>query len=222
MFSFLNRFRRNRWRSLLSPYLDNRLPPAQRQRLEEHLAACEKCREELAELRATVMLLQRFPQEEVPRSFAVIRDMVPASARAPVSYRMMPAGAAVAAVLLALVLTADVSGLLQSSATQRDMAAPQAERAMTTADKAAEPSPQPQAEGAQAPSAPIAPTPTPVPPATATPEQGLVLRPEPASTATEEATPALWRALEIGLAAALVGLVAGSIILWQRRRRAAI
>jgi anti-sigma factor (TIGR02949 family) len=50
----------------LAEYLDDALPPDQRQGVEEHLAACEACRTTLRELRATIDLLGRLPPEPTP------------------------------------------------------------------------------------------------------------------------------------------------------------
>ena len=61
----------------LSAYMDGELRPAERARLERHLAGCADCRRDLEALRGTVALLRRAPLKPVPRSFAL-----PASARA--------------------------------------------------------------------------------------------------------------------------------------------
>ena len=55
----------------LSAFLDGELVPAERERVEAHLATCERCREELAELSQTVGLLRRLPAVAAPRSFAI-------------------------------------------------------------------------------------------------------------------------------------------------------
>lgn len=60
----------------LSAYLDGELTSRQKQRVEEHLLACEPCRRDLAQLERTVALLRRAPMRPVPRSFAL-----PASAQ---------------------------------------------------------------------------------------------------------------------------------------------
>ena len=53
----------------LSAYLDGRLTASERARVEEHLAECSHCQEELATLRSTVELLHATPSVPLPRSF---------------------------------------------------------------------------------------------------------------------------------------------------------
>jgi len=55
----------------LSAYLDEELSPAERARVEAHLATCEQCRARLEELRQTVVLLRSLPPVPAPRSFAI-------------------------------------------------------------------------------------------------------------------------------------------------------
>ncbi len=50
---------------LLSDYLDGRLLPKDRARLEEHLAACPHCSEYLAQLRATIDALGRAEPDDL-------------------------------------------------------------------------------------------------------------------------------------------------------------
>ncbi|HYN86959.1 MAG TPA: zf-HC2 domain-containing protein [Ardenticatenaceae bacterium] len=54
---------------VLSAYLDEEVTPAERTLVEEHLARCGTCRQELESLRWTVDLLQRMPPVELPRTF---------------------------------------------------------------------------------------------------------------------------------------------------------
>ncbi|MDI3341474.1 MAG: zf-HC2 domain-containing protein [Sphaerobacter sp.] len=99
---------------LLSAYLAGDLEdPAAAERIERHLAACARCRAALGELRALRHLLRDLPAPAVPRSFALTPDMVrPAKVVAgPWFVRFQPAlrwASAVAALLLVLVLTADL------------------------------------------------------------------------------------------------------------------
>lgn len=55
----------SQYRELLSPYLDGALGSTQRRNLENHLALCNSCREELEALRQTVKLLQAWSEEEL-------------------------------------------------------------------------------------------------------------------------------------------------------------
>ncbi len=61
-----------RWRSDLPAYIDGEIEASRAARLEAHLATCERCREELAYLRATKGLLLQLPQIQAPRSFALL------------------------------------------------------------------------------------------------------------------------------------------------------
>ncbi|HEX9414000.1 MAG TPA: zf-HC2 domain-containing protein [Ktedonobacterales bacterium] len=58
-------------RERLSAYLDDQLSDAENAELTAHLATCERCGAELAELRGTIRLLQALPQPARPRSFAI-------------------------------------------------------------------------------------------------------------------------------------------------------
>lgn len=53
-------------RRQLSAYLDGSLPARSRARLEQHLADCAHCRQELLELRGTVALLRQMEPDEPP------------------------------------------------------------------------------------------------------------------------------------------------------------
>src|SRR3990172_11917543 len=60
-----------RFREGLSAYIDGELEAAAAERLETHLAACEGCRLELEQLRATAAALRDLPEAELPRSFTL-------------------------------------------------------------------------------------------------------------------------------------------------------
>ncbi len=104
-----------RVRKKLSPYLDAELSPGDQRQLEAHLAACEACRAELAELRAVRKALASMPLEKEPRSFALTPSMVErpspsgssALRRLETASRLAAAGLAVA---LAAVLLLDLRG----------------------------------------------------------------------------------------------------------------
>lgn len=53
----------------LNAYLDDELSSDERRRIDEHLAMCADCRQELAELRVVRELLRGFPQFDPPASF---------------------------------------------------------------------------------------------------------------------------------------------------------
>jgi anti-sigma factor RsiW len=48
---------------LVTDYLEERLSPVDRQRFEEHLAACDACRAYLEQFRRTIRALGRLPEE---------------------------------------------------------------------------------------------------------------------------------------------------------------
>src|SRR3990170_133779 len=101
-----------RFRESLSAYIDGELRAAAAERLETHLAACEGCRLELGQLRATAAALRDLPEAEVPRSFTLSPERAAArrpltGATAPLALGMRlaaagPAGAPAARPLLGL------------------------------------------------------------------------------------------------------------------------
>jgi anti-sigma factor RsiW len=104
-----NRWSHRRFRSLLSPYIDRRLEVPQMAILEEHLATCGLCREELQTLRATVSLLQALPHAAPRHSFALTER--PEVSRAAPAYLLgMRAATATASVVLVLLLAGDLLG----------------------------------------------------------------------------------------------------------------
>ena len=98
----------------LSPYIDEQLKPADRERVESHLEGCRACLGELESLRATVNLLRRVAMVSPPRSFAVAEAAVipqPAYAR---SFRAFRAATAVAALLLVFTLSGNAAHLFEA------------------------------------------------------------------------------------------------------------
>jgi anti-sigma factor RsiW len=114
MLEALLQFRHRRFRRDLSAYVDGMLSERARRRLEAHLDSCQACRQELAELRATVEALGSLPMAEVPRSFTLAAAPVaevrprPAARRLEFGLRLATATAAFA---LALVVIGDFAGL---------------------------------------------------------------------------------------------------------------
>jgi hypothetical protein len=114
MLEVLLQFGHRRFRRDLSAYVDGVLSERTRRRLEAHLDSCQACRQELAELRATVEALGSLPMAEVPRSFTLAAAPVaevrprPASRRLEFGLRLATATAAFA---LALVVIGDFAGL---------------------------------------------------------------------------------------------------------------
>lgn len=58
-------------RAMASAYIDGRLSPEERARLEEHLAGCPRCQWEMKSIGATVALLHGMPEVAPQRGFAV-------------------------------------------------------------------------------------------------------------------------------------------------------
>jgi hypothetical protein len=102
----------SRTRDVLSGYVDRRLDPEEAARVENHLSKCQRCREELRSLRATVALLRSLPEVAPSRSFAVA-PVKPFPGR-----RALPAlrfATAVAVLLLVAAFAADWTGLFKQS-----------------------------------------------------------------------------------------------------------
>ena len=108
-----------RWRhpgtDALSEYLDDLLPGGRQRRVARHLDGCERCRVELDSLRMTVGLLQRMPQVEPSRTFVFaappLVERPPRLQSAP-NWALAAAGASLA-LLLAVLVSADMAGVLQ-------------------------------------------------------------------------------------------------------------
>jgi hypothetical protein len=112
MLEVLARIRHRRTRRQLSPYVDGMLSARETRRLEEHLAQCQACRDELEELRATVQVLAELPLAEAPRSFALAA--APAPVFRPAARRVefgLRVATAMAAFVLAVVAASDLLGL---------------------------------------------------------------------------------------------------------------
>ena len=102
---------------LLSDYLDQRLSPAERQRVDAHIQTCWECRRELQGLQETVYLLRNTPVVPAPRSFVLTASLV--APQSSVSLYLMGVRAAVAvAVALVIVVVGDGLGVLGPSQPQ--------------------------------------------------------------------------------------------------------
>jgi anti-sigma factor RsiW len=51
---------------LVTDYLDERLPPSERLRFEQHLVGCEGCVHYLDQMHETILLLGRLDEESIP------------------------------------------------------------------------------------------------------------------------------------------------------------
>ena len=113
MLEVLARIRHRRTRRQLSPYLDGMLSVQESRRLQAHLAQCQACRDELAELQATVQSLAELPLVESPRSFALTAAPQRAEAPRPAARRVefgLRLATAAAAFVLAVVAVGDLAG----------------------------------------------------------------------------------------------------------------
>ena len=118
-------------RDTLSEYLDGRLQGRPLERVEQQLGQCDACRQDLADLRATVAMMQGLPMEAPRRSFVMsappaepvrsepMRGRPNLALRAP---NWVYAGAAsVAALALAVTVSVDVTGGLTSDPLRREL-----------------------------------------------------------------------------------------------------
>ncbi len=114
MLGVLGQFRHRRFRRDLSAYVDDMLSERARRRLEAHLDSCEACRQELAELRATVEALGSLPMAEAPRSFTLAAAPIAEARPRPAARRLefgLRLATATAAFALTVVLIGDFAGL---------------------------------------------------------------------------------------------------------------
>ena len=96
---------RTRWLSLISDYVDQTLPVAERVRLERHLAECPACTADLLGMQQVVTSLRQLPPMVAPRSFqltsAQARQLRPSPA---FHYLRVAAGLAAAFLLFFMAL----------------------------------------------------------------------------------------------------------------------
>ncbi len=206
--------RHRRLRDRLSAYIDGELDPPAAQRLESHLAECERCRLELEQLRATVSGLQDLPELEPPRTFtlspervAAPRPRLPAAPPLAFGARIAAAGLAAALAAVLVVDLGDIGGHggTQGAAPQPTSARPADEGGMEaeTGERFADEAEAPAAGGAEEPGM----TGVSEPPAPG-PEEAATSAPAPSDAGIDALT-----AAEIGLAAALGVLIAASLAL---------
>lgn len=135
---------------MLSEYLDGRLNPGSKAKADRELASCAVCREELDSLQATVSLLELLPEVPLPRSFTLAAAPAMENhgrpADRPGPWFLSPpswayAGAAsLAGLALAVLISADATGLLMSGATLEATTAAEAPTAVFESRAAAPPS----------------------------------------------------------------------------------
>ncbi len=105
---------------MLSEYIDQRLSDEDRLSVERHVEACSTCADEIASLRYTVGLLKRVPMRAPSRIFTIAEapEMAPTSRRLMAPAWAYGAVASLAAIVFAVVVSADLSGSLAGKATQ--------------------------------------------------------------------------------------------------------
>lgn len=220
-----------RLRHRLSAFIDGQLSEKERQELATHLEACPACRQELEELRATVLALGGLPQEEAPRSFALrpeqaARRVLPSPVGG-LALTMRLAGASLAAAL-AVLLVVDLADLGGNGPLPAPAAVPAPETLEEAPPPAAPPPVAPDEFRAEAPygaleeaPARVTPTPSPVPPELASERaelpEGVSERMAPQGEAEGGIDPL--RAAEIALAAALGAMILAAAALGLRIRR---
>ena len=121
----------------LNAYLDGELDAALQERVAAHLASCEHCRRDLAQLSATRQALAALSPLRAPRPFTVTAPARPA--RAPWLERLLPWGwrlgaLASAACLIVAVLSALPGAPAQSSLSSVDVRVGSAERTTSAAE----------------------------------------------------------------------------------------
>lgn len=106
-----------RIKEMLSVYVDRRLGSGEQKEVEQHLASCHGCQEELDSLRAMVGLLNRMPQVSPSRSFAIAEvKPVPRPRAIPV----LRAATAMVAVALVFLFASDSANLFEATPTVVD------------------------------------------------------------------------------------------------------
>ena len=229
--------RHRRFRERLSGYIDGQVNGREKAALETHLASCERCRTELAQLHSVRTILHSLPPVQAPRSFRLTPQQVAPVARprpiaaSPALNAVRLAGA-VAAVALTIVVFADRSDVFESGTTnEAARPAGNAEMLSQATDKAAREN---ATNGGAAPSAAfgqpsVAPPPpaSPLagarPPASPSPalqnldsDQGQQAAP-PASASPSSGNSAV-RIIEALLAAVLGIAIGGTLVLTAARR----
>ena len=212
----------SRFLAQLSEYMDGRLDDLRARALEQHLQGCAACAARLVELRAAQATLRDLPRQEAPRSFAITRDQLgekgqPGRRAAPSYSPALALASAAIALVLAVVLTADLSGLGDNGSGGQPSADSAASEQAGDRQAATELAPTLEAPAAGAASSdqkePAEPTPE--------PEARVPALDAPQKVGDQDGGLDTLRILEIALAAGLVGLitVAGALNIIQKANR---
>ena len=196
---------------LLSDYLDQRLTPAERQRVDAHIGTCWECRRELQSLQETVYMLRNTPVIPVPHSFALTAALVaPQPSTGP--YLMGVRAAIAVAVALMVVVVGDGLGLIGPGQTQAPVISALVEPAPVTSVGSGPEVAVPVDPVTTAPAEPVAVT-APATGASTTDAGGA----EIAGAASSGGPFELW-AWELGLLVLLGVLVVGALMLRPRKQ----
>ncbi len=181
--------RHARLRELLSAYIDGEVSASETSRVEEHLAGCQECQDELASLRSTVGLLRRLPELAVPRSFG-LRE-APQRRPTPTIVWTARLATSAAAVLLVALLLGDIVGLVGQQRTLEDAASRAEVQALAAPAPPAAAAQGPEAAAGLAAAAAPAAVPAPAVPAAPAPGESAQAFAAPAAptTPTAEAAP---------------------------------
>ncbi|MQG59345.1 MAG: hypothetical protein FI709_15685 [SAR202 cluster bacterium] len=187
MIGFLANRKHTRLRELLSAYIDGEVSASESLEVQEHLATCEACSEEMETLRFTVDLLSELPQLEPMRSYAIETPPEPAPSVGRFTWTARLATSAAALLLLAL-LAGDMTGLL----VQQSSVKSNADMSMDVPAAAATPVPAaaPAAAPAPAPAMAAAPVAPAAAAATAAPAPTVAAAPVAPAVARARAAPA--------------------------------
>jgi hypothetical protein len=197
---------------LLSDYLDQRLAPSERRRVDDHIQTCWECRRDLQGLQETVYLLRNTPRLPVPRSFALTASMVAAQPSAGL-YLMGVRAAVAVAVALVVVVVGDGLGLLGPDQSQAPVISALEEPAPVITGGSGPVEAVPVDPDTTTPSEPL----TASEPATGASTTETGVAPEVAGAASSGGPFELW-AWEVGLFVLLGVLVVGALMLRPRKQ----
>jgi hypothetical protein len=141
LFAKFGRSDDERRQEALNAYLDRSLPAAERQRLEEQLAADPDLRSELEQLRLVQQRLGALPRLQAPRNFTLdpaVYGRRPSPWPAPRLYQAMRAATVAVALFLVMLVGADVLGLAGRPAAAPSTATSAQEVALATVTVEAE------------------------------------------------------------------------------------
>ena len=102
-------------RPALDDFVDDALPPHERQAVHDHLATCAACRAEVREIRSLVERARRLPTVSAPSAFSAIRGQL--APREPASRKWSPLPLLAAAAALVVISVSGTAWVLESRRT---------------------------------------------------------------------------------------------------------